>query len=254
MASPDDTDPAGTAPPGAAASEAPGATASEAPGAQPSADAPALPEDQTFKHLLDAATRAELERWFGLPSFQELADRGEPPPAEDPEMAAVQKRRQEAIAAVDPAMLEAHRKRVEASDTLIQFEQKIDVQIDPAAMARIDLERAERGYAVTEPREVEIAEEMRDDLAECTPQAVLRDLHRPELYFDKTFEVVDMAAEQKLDIVALVAESMATSWALPPLSKPVAEARALIAELRADRLRDTAQIIANLPNRRVTEP
>lgn len=212
--------------------------------------------DQTVKHLLDAATRAELERWFGLPSFQQLADKGEAPPrTEDPGVAATKERRAQAIANVDPAMLEAHRQRVESIETLLKFVQTIDVQIDPATVARIDLKLAERGYAVGEPREVEIPEQLRDDLAECTPQAILRDLHRPELYFNKTFEIVDMAAEQRLDVVAVVAEAMATSWALPPLEKPAAvEARALLAELRGDRFRDIAHFLPNLPNRRVTEP
>lgn len=230
----------------------------DAPGAPPSLPAAADPgaPEPTVKHLLDAATRAELERWFGLPSFQQLADQGEPPPApvEDPGIVATRERRAQAIAAVDPAMIEAHRRRVEGPEAIIQFEQKLDVQIDPASVARIDLEAAQRGYAVGEPREVEISEQLRDDLAECTPQAILRDLHRVETYFDKMLEVVDFAAEQRFDIVAAVADAMATSWKLPPLEQsPAIEARALVAELRVDRMRDISAFLPHLPNRRVTE-
>ncbi len=225
--------------------EAPPAAAS--PG--PTAGAPA---EQTVKQLLDAKTIAELERWFGLPSFQELAERGEPPPP-DPELEAVRERRAKALAAVDPALLEAHRRRTESGDTLIRFQAVIDVRIDPS-MARVDLARIEQ-QAIAESREVEVPFQISDDLAECTPQAILRDLHRPELYFDKVFEIVDMAAEQRFDIVAAVDDAMRTSWKLPPLGGlPAAEVRALLAELKEERMRSIAHFLPHLPNRRVTEP
>jgi hypothetical protein len=215
----------------------------------PAADAPA---EQTVKQLLDAKTIAELERWFGLPSFQELAERGEPPPP-DPELEAVLERRAKAIAAVDPALLEAHRRRTESGEDLIRFQAVIDVRVDPK-MTRIDLEQVEQ-RAIAEPREVEVPFQISDDLAACTPQAILRDLHRPELYFDKVFEIVDMAAEQRFDIVAAVDEAMRTSWKLPPLGGlPAAEARTLLAELKQERMRSIAHFLPQLPNRRVTEP
>jgi hypothetical protein len=210
------------------------------------------------KQLLDAKTLADLERWFGLPSFTELAESGEqPPPARGPELdpavEAVREQRAKAIAAVDPAMVEAHRRRVESGETLIRFEAVIDVRVDPA-MARLDYAYIEQ-KAIAEPREVEISEQLRDDLNECTPQAILRDLHRPEMYFDKMFEIVDMAAEQRLDIVAAVDEAMRTSWKLPPLPPSLAtEGRALIAELKEDRMRSIAHLLHTFPNRRVTEP
>jgi hypothetical protein len=218
------------------------------------AGAPASPGpgiEQTVKQILDAKTLADLERWFGLPSFTEVAERKEPPPL-DPEIEAVREQRAKAIAAVDPALLEAHRRRVENGDTLIRFEAVIDVRVDPS-MARIDFTRAEH-MAIAEPREVEIPEQLRDDLNECTPQAILRDLHRSERYFDKLFEVVDIAAEQRLDIVAAVDEAMRTSWKLPPLPPSIAaEGRSLIAELKEDRMRSIAHLLHTFPNRRVTE-
>jgi hypothetical protein len=109
----------------------------------------------------------------------------------------------------------------------------------------------ERQRSVAEPREIELPEELQDDLRECTPQALLRDLHRAELDFDKVFERVDMSAEQRFDIVAAVAQAMATRWTLPPLRRsPFYEARALILELRDDRHRPWTDI--KMPNRRVT--
>jgi hypothetical protein len=209
-------------------------------------------EEKKVKDLIDAATRAELERWFSLPSFEQLADRGvkpEPPP-EDLEVTAVRKRRAEAIAAVDPTLVEAHRRRTEPRADLVKFKASIDVRIDPG-IARLDLAMLERQHSVAEPREIELPEELQDDLRECTPQALLRDLHRAELDFDKVFERVDMSAEQRFDIVAAVAQAMATRWTLPPLGRsPFYEARALILELRDDRHRPWTDI--KMPNRRVT--
>ena len=211
------------------------------------------PPEQTVKQLLDASTLAELERWFGLPSFQELADKGEPPPV-DPDLAAAREQRAKAIAAVDPELVEAHRRRVESGEALIRFQAVIDVRVDPL-LTRIDLARIERKQSIAEPREVEIPDQLRDDLAECTPQAILRDLHRPELFFDKVFEVVDMAAEQRLDIVAAVADAMRTSWKLPPFGRSLAaEAREHLAEAKVERMRSVAHLLSSLPNRRVTEP
>jgi hypothetical protein len=209
--------------------------------------------DKKVKDLIDAATRAELERWFGMPSFEQLADRGikpEPPP-EDPEMLAVRKRRAEAIAAVDPALVEAHRRRTDPPANLIKFKAVIDVHADPS-IARLDLSMIDRQHTIAEPRERELPEDLRDDLGDCTPQALLRDLHRPELSFEKVFEVVDMSAEQRLDVVAAVAEAMRTRWPLPAFGPtPLQQARALLRELRDDRHRPWIEI--RMPNRQVTE-
>ena len=210
-------------------------------------------EDKRVKDLLDAGTREDLERWFGLPSFEQVAERGGPPPAppEDPEIAEVRKKRAAAIAAVDPALVEAHRRRTTPPADLIKFSQQLEVHLDPS-IAAIDLSMIERQHAIAEPREVEISEELREDLHDCTPQALLRDLHRPELQFDKVFEIVDIAAEQRIDIVATVAEAMRTRWTLPPFGpSPLQEARALLKALRDDRHSPWTEI--KMPRRTVTE-
>lgn len=208
-----------------------------------------------LEEMVDAATAAELARWFGLPSFQQV-DEGEVKlPAEDPEMLAVRERRAKAIAAVDPALLEAHRRRVEATEGLLKFEATIDVCVD-LDLPLFDADMAERRSGLAEPREVERPEDLSDALAECTPQALLRDLHRPELMFDKEFEVVDVAAEQKLDAVAAVREAIATSWKLPELGDPSGVAiRRIMGEVRAERDAPWIDIPrrAHLPNRRIED-
>lgn len=209
-----------------------------------------LLEGTALSEVVDAATQRELERWFGLPSFDQLAEQP-PPPPEDAELALLRERRDKALAAIDPAMVERHRVRTEVHpETLLRFAATIDVRVDPD-IALFDLAMIER--AIAEPREVEIPEELRDDLKECTPQALLRDLHRPELEFTKQFEIVDAAAEQRLDIVAEVASAMATSWKLPPLGvSPWQETRTLLAEVRAERGKPWVDVLRlPLPNRRV---
>ncbi|MBA3818557.1 MAG: hypothetical protein H0X17_06660 [Deltaproteobacteria bacterium] len=208
-------------------------------------------DDKTVKQLIDAATRAELEKWFGLPSFDQVEEqRAREAPVEDPEIAAVRERRDRAIAAVDPGLLEAHRLRVEGCDTLIKFKSTIDVHVDPS-VALLDLAMIDRQASIAEPREVEISDELREDLRDCTPQALLRDLHRPELDFDKVFEIVDYAAEQRLDAVAAVAEVMTTRWKISTISTSSwAEGREILRALRIERHQPMTDALASLPNRR----
>ena len=211
--------------------------------------------EKTVKELISDATRAELEKWFGLPSFEQLAEEGkQPAPSEDAEMVAVRERREKALAAIDPALVERIHYRTEVKpETLLELELTLDVHVDPD-IALFDESMAARAATIAEPREVEISEDLRDDLKECVPQALLRDLHRPETDFDKTFEVVDVAAEQRMDIVAEVATAMRTSWALPPLGKnPFTETRELLAEVRRERKQSWPALFAALPlpNRKV---
>jgi hypothetical protein len=215
----------------------------------------AADDDRKVKDMLDPQTRADLERWFALPSFEQVADSGAAtgPPDEDPEIAAVRERREKAIAAVDPQLLAAHIARMTACEDMAVFAYTLETRVDPD-MAMVDRVLIDRQIAIADPREIELPPEMEDDLRECAPQAILRDLHRPEVDFEKTFEIVDVAAEQRLDIVAEVSAAMATSWRLPELPpSPFVEGRALLAELRAERRQPWPKLLAtaNLPNRRV---
>jgi hypothetical protein len=204
--------------------------------------------------LVDTATARELEKWFGLPSVTELdeAATAMPDDAELAELAEIRARQERVSADVDPVLLERLYARAEADPaTLIRFAATIDVRVDPD-IAMFDHAMAERQLVIAEPREVEISEELRDDMKDVTPQALLRDLHRPDLTFDKTFEVVDYGAEQRLDIVAEVELAMATSWKLPPLGpSPFREEYDLLAEDRRIRHRPWSEL--PMRNRRVTE-
>jgi hypothetical protein len=209
-------------------------------------------DDKKVKDLIDAATRAELERWFGLPSFTEVEEGTKTVPDEDPDVAAVRERRQKAIDAVDPAMLEAHRRRTDAPEDLIKFKPVIEIRVD-TNFGMLDHSMIDKGASIAEPREVEISEELRDDLKECTPQAILRDLHRPELDFEKTFEVVDFAAENRVDVVAIVHELMTTSFKVATTPTSIfREGCEVLHDLRNARRQSWADVLPSLPNRRVS--
>ena len=211
-------------------------------------------DDRKVKELLDPATEADLARWFSLPSFHEVAEQPKPARAVDEEMQAVIDRRARAMASVDPAFVERLRIRNEERPrSLVRFEATIEVRV-AEQFGVIDEAMAARAASIAEPREVEISDELRDDMKECTPQALLRDLHRAERDFDKQFEIVDVAADQRFDIVAEVAQAMATSWKLPALGEPpLVESEALLAGARAERRRPWTELLPALPRRRVRE-
>jgi hypothetical protein len=207
----------------------------------------------SLEQVVDEATRKELEKWFGLPSFAELEDRA--PEPVDEEMQAVRERRDKAMAAVDPALVERLRFWAEVNpETLLEFEPTIDVHVDPG-ISQFDESMADRVAVIGEEREVEISDELREDLRECVPQALLRDLHRPETYFEKLLELVDPLADERVDASAVVAEAVRESHRLPPPPKSaLAESRELIADVRRLRHRSWPELFdsLNLANRKVS--
>lgn len=227
----------------------------------PDDDSPPKPDPKVkellgrpLQDVVDEITAKELERWFGLPSFEEAAEAEAKAPPEDPEMVEVRERRKQALAAVDPKLLESIDARTNMPpEKLLKFEAKLDIHVD-ATIARLDMAMID-GRTIAEPRWFERPPDIEDQLADNTPQALLRDLHRPEFEFDKFFEVVDMSAEQTLDGAALVDEAMRTNWKLPPFEDPKLEVRRQIASTRAEIRSPWTQIPSRveLPNRRVTE-
>ncbi len=212
--------------------------------------------DKPLTEVIDAATAAELERWFGLPSFQQLEEEPPPEKPEDPERVAIRARRDAALANVDPRLMAAIDARFELAWGLLKFdplrtESKVDLE-----MPLFKEQLADRLHANTEPREIERPEDIDEELKDQTPQALLRDLHRTVSYFDKLFEIVDAAAEQTLDIVAEVRAAMKADWRLPSLGDPPSVAFGkLSAQLRAERGIPWATLPkrVKLVNRRVAE-
>src|SRR6185436_19369317 len=219
-------------------------------------------DDKTVKELIDAGTRAELEKWFGLPSFEQVAEQQEQaaaaaaaaaPLRNDEELEAKRAREQAAIAAVDPRFLEAIQGRADRQKSLKLFTPQLETHVDTSIL-EFDQDMLDKLSTIADPREYEMPSDRADNLAECTPQALLRDLHRPELNFYKQFELVDMLAESRVDRHALITEALAFRRA--SVEKPKSlfrEARALILELRNDKRRPWAALTQHLRNRRVKE-
>jgi hypothetical protein len=200
--------------------------------------------------VLDAATRAQLEQWFQLPSFTELEEKGVE--IADPDWLKARKKRADALAAVDPAILEWHRRRNERDD-LIKFQQIIELAVDDTIGA-VDFALLDARDA--EPRERMLPPQLENDLQDCTPQALLRDLHRPEMFFEKVFEWVDPLTELKVDAKSIVAETMATNWMTASHALlPARENRMMLQHARALVRLPWVALFAEkpLPNRVVTE-
>ena len=109
--------------------------------------------------------------------------------------------------------------------------------------------------SLLEPREVEIPDELIDDLSERTPQALLRDLHRPEIEFVKTFEISDPIAELRVDASAEVKVAIARRYdeSMTTVRVP-AEARALFNAAIAQHMFPWTDVLNTpLANRRVNE-
>lgn len=141
-----------------------------------------LEDPQAHSEALDPATLAELQRWFGLPSAMDL-----PPPEPAPEEVS---RREQALAAVEPRFLE-YLQRHEQRLPLMMEPPHLDVHADEA-LTTVP-ERFAVASKLGEPREVELSYLLYDDLKERVPQALLRDLHRPEQYFGKYYELVQVS-------------------------------------------------------------
>jgi hypothetical protein len=197
-----------------------------------------------LEEIVDAATAAQLARWFAQPATEA------PPPEDDPEMVEARERRAKAIANVDPRFVDELYARHDVPPDLVKFEQTIDVTV--ADIAVFDDKMIDRTWP--EPREVEIAEELRDDLKDCTPQALLRDLHRVETYFSKELELIDFASEARVSASEIVAEVMRTSWTVASFALTAwEEGHVALDRVRAERKQpwDVVADRGNLPNRKV---
>lgn len=220
--------------------------------------APDDDDDRKVKNVLDAATQADLARWFGLPSFAEVEEEAakatEVAPNMDPAVAEAIERRNKALDAVDKDLLETIYTRHDVDPkSLFVFEQTIEIKIDEKFGA-IDEELVSRASSIAEPREVELPDALIDALKECTPQALLRDLHRAERYFDKTWEVVDALEEARVDSSKEARTAMTTQWKMPPREEPAFYAsRRVWQEIKAERRRPWVELLPRLSSRRVSE-
>lgn len=211
-------------------------------------------QGKSLEEIVDEKTAAELQRWFGLPSFEKLQDEGKAPEVSE-EDAADAAKRAETLAAVTEWMLSGLDHRQYHAWSLIKFKPVIDVIVD-VDMPMFEESGLDRLRANAEVRELERPEDIEDELKDQTPQALLRDLHRSVTSFEKQYEIQELPPQLVIDIVREVREAMATNWKLPELGDPPGIAlRKIFAQLHANlRLpwQDLPRTV-EMPNRRVVD-
>jgi hypothetical protein len=181
---------------------------------------------------LSADEIAQLEAWFGRPSMTELVEKGEvrldmwgrpiDPDAERKRMEA----RERATEAVDPRMVERLERHTPAGDRLLQFRASLEVRIDPSGFERplMTLNRPDI-------LEVERPEDLADAMREATPQALLRDLHRPEDEFSIEY-VRPEPVESDADPFGEARRAIAAGYKYAPEMRLMMQARDALRPLR----------------------
>jgi hypothetical protein len=218
---------------------------------------------------LSATEIEQLSRWFGLPSFTQVAEDGPPPGEPVDQVAAFDdifssipgfyippeeikrtlEARQRAFAAVEPAMIEHLERHLGAGDALRRFRPDLPLRIAP--------ERFEIRVVTMVAAEVTEASPppwMADTLSENVPQALLRDLHRPiyerEVDQGDPFASID-PGEPPFDPLGDVRAAVATRYRFAPVEYGLPIAREGLAELAEVKASRWSEI--KTPNRRVTE-
>lgn len=178
---------------------------------------PSQPLDQ----FVDAATAAQLERWFGLPSFTQVEEGEVELVVEDPEVAAVRERRKRIAQEIDPVLLAAIEQRHIPRDDLIKFTATIELR--DKTIALFDPSYMESRGAIADERIYDQPGDIQEALQENTPQALLRDLHRLEIDFDQPRdEFTSMEDEVPpepllVDIAKKIDETMSMRFGFEPL-------------------------------------
>lgn len=250
MATDEPDRPADEAEPGGLATE----PAADEPTDEPAADelatgAPTRPElrakdligrtREEVEEQLDPRTMAELASWFSRPSRVEVEESLEAlqrPRLDEldaiaklgmamgmmtlEESAAQKEARANALAAVEPAMIALLERHNHTPERLLQPLPEVALHIDESvvpAWIRAQLSTDDdEGPRIGEPRLLhrspDIDKLLDDDNA---PQAVLRDLHRPEQSFDRTFQPAFPPPPEEEDMTHALRDAL--RWRPEPL-------------------------------------
>jgi hypothetical protein len=181
---------------------------------------------------LDPATIAQLASWFALPSFAELEERRK---AEEPQVDEVDEARKERRARIeevaDRQLLANMERWKTAGDPLIHLPPQMEIKIGGDIRANIT-DVTEGMGSLAEPREREMPHWMEEDLRETAPQAILRDLHRPELDFNLYFEQIEHQPTLS-EMRGVVTATLGMSLRIRPDLRPALESvRDAFAEVR----------------------
>jgi hypothetical protein len=209
----------------------------------------------------------QLSRWFGLPSFTQLAEDGAPGDGDSGDAVAdfdgifanipgfyiapedikkTQEARQRALAAVEPAMLDHLERHLGTGDALRIVRPSLEVRVAP--------ERFERRFvtnAAVDVTEVPPPEWLAEALRQNVPQALLRDLHRP--VYERPIDEGDPFAEPEapFDPLRDVRAVVATRYHFTAVQHGLPVAREGLDELAAIKASRWSEIKTN--NRRVAD-
>jgi hypothetical protein len=185
-----------------------------------------------LEEKLDPETIAQLASWFGLPSFEQIEEeQRQAAPAEDAEFAAKRERMAKASAAVEPAMVELLERHRPRGDRMLGDRLPPPMEVRIREIARVDASMIDQLAQIAEPRDVQRPHWIDEACKEGAPQAILRDLHRPESTFTLGYPLPDPEpglSELTGDIRAVTARSYKVR---PNLTPSVVHMRDALAEL-----------------------
>lgn len=214
-------------------------------------DLAAQPAPEGHAHPLDPATMAKLASWFDLPSFDEVAEQQAAARSVSEERSATEKlleARSNALANIDPAFMASLDGRRASGATLPQIplrETRWERRMIALDETRIPPAMDENDYP-----EVHIPAPLLKDLKACTPQAQLRDLHRPDKDFyirlEPAFE--DAGDPEAPDLMAPIRETLEASYrvgVVPPamimMDAGIADLRTILAKPWSEAKRERAR-------------
>lgn len=187
--------------------------------------------DEVQSPLVDAKTMAQLASWFGLPSFTELEERGAAAPEEAPDDKHWREIREKLAAHVQPAMIERVASKVHSADRLLLVREPGPMASEAVVLLHDERFSDQMAMAI-EPRVLELSSEHLSDLNDCAPQAILRDLYRPEADFCEPCTWREQLEPPRADDLLEVREIMKLRFPMPPWIKPVGEYLEAVADMR----------------------
>lgn len=216
---------------------------------------PSQPLDQ----FVDAATAAQLERWFGLPSFAQV-EAGEVAAPSEPEVdefAEVRERRAKLLAEVDQELVARIERRHTPPEDLFKF----TPDLEPIEVTLTRFDATAEGKGIADERWYERADDIIAALEENAPQALLRDLHRVETEFPRSWNNNDDDWDTEkpppepflADLVSLVDGLMKVRYKMELIAAP--DVPRLLDDTRSEIKRSWVDLAnsGKLYNRRVTE-
>ncbi len=214
-------------------------------------DLATTPAPEGTQHPMDPATIAQLASWFDLPSFDEVAEQQEAARAEAEEKTGVQKVlevRAKALANIEPAFMARLDGRRAAGARLPQIP-PLEVRWERRVLA-FDESQVPEAIDPDYLPEVYIPPQLVKDLKDCTPQAFLRDLHRPdkEFYIQLQPAFEDVGEIEMPDPMGPIRETVRADYrvgvvapAVTTMAEGIADLRAILARPWAEGKRDRAR-------------